>query len=577
MRYSLYYIPTLKEAPKEAELLSHKLLLRGGFIRKLSSGIYTFLPLAMRVLDKITKIIREEMNRAGAIEVLLPAVQPSELWMKSKRWFYYGDELLRFKDRKGGEFCFGPTHEEVIVDLVQRDVCSYRQLPLNLYQIQVKFRDELRPRGGLLRGREFIMKDAYSFDIDEKGAKISYEKMFNAYRRIFKRCGFNFNIVEADTGNIGGSLSHEFQVPADEGEDIIVSCSRCGYNANHTKAEVAPPECNKNYEMEEKKMEKVYTPQVKTVEDVSSFLCVEPSKIVKTLIYLVDKKPVAILIRGDRELNEVKLKNLLCADEIEMAGEKTIFEITNAPVGFTGPLNLKIKFLSDHSLMGLQNFVVGANEEDMHYINVNIPRDINPEKYYDLSFAKEGDRCPKCGGEYKLTRGIELGHIFYLGTKYSEPMGCTFLNENGVEKPIVMGCYGIGVTRIMQTCAEVRNDERGIIWSIPLSPFQIILISLNTDDPYVVNISEEIYNQLLNKNIEILIDDRDERPGVKLNDADLIGIPIQIIVGKKSIDKGGVEIRHRGGDFAPFIVPFDEVEKNIEKILKEEWEKYDVE
>ncbi|NUN12722.1 MAG: proline--tRNA ligase [Myxococcales bacterium] len=545
MKMSMLHCPTLKEAPKEAEVQSHRLLIRAGYMRKLAAGIYDFLPLGIRTLSKIKQIIREELDRAGAQEVLLPAVQPSELWMESGRWEQYGPELLRFKDRKGTMFCLGPTHEEVIVDLVRRDVRSYRQLPLNLYQIQTKFRDEIRPRAGLMRGREFIMKDAYSFDVDDDKARESYRKMHDAYHNIFRRCGLEFRAVDADPGNIGGTLSQEFQVLADTGEDSIVSCPACSYTANIEKAELVPPPPPS--EVYEGNLEKIFTPNRRTVADVTDFLRIPATSLAKTLFFVADGKPVAALIRGDHELNEIKLKNALAATTVYLADDASVVDWTGAPSGFVGPVGLSgnVTLLVDPCVAAMPQCVTGANELDQHFVGVVPGRDFPLNRVVDLRLAKEGDPCPKCREPMAFFRGIEVGHIFFLGTKYSIPMKCTYLDERGNENPMVMGCYGIGVTRVMAAAVEQHNDDRGIRWPTPIAPFQVHLITLGTNDDDVVAASDMLYQKLLAQRVEVLLDDRDERPGAKLKDADLIGLPIQVICGKKSLEQGGVEVRTR--------------------------------
>ncbi|WP_457755761.1 proline--tRNA ligase [Thermodesulfatator indicus] len=544
MRLSRYFIPTLREDPAEAEVISHKLLLRAGMIRRVASGIYTFLPLGLRVLRKVENIVREEMNRAGALEVLLPLVQPGELWQETGRWDKFGKELLRFKDRKEHDFCLGPTHEEVITDLVRGEVRSYRQLPLILYQIATKFRDEIRPRFGLMRGREFIMKDAYSFDADEKGLDKSYWLMYEAYERTFKRCGLKFRAVLADTGAIGGSESHEFMVLADTGEDVIATCPACGYAAN---LEMAEAKREFSYPDEpEKPLEKVATPEAKRVEEVTAFLGVPPEKLVKTLIYVVDGQPHAVLIRGDHELNEIKLRKALGAEELEMADPETVEKLTGAPVGFAGPVRISgVKIIADKAIWGLKNFIVGANEADAHYVNVNYPRDFEIEAFFDLRNVTEGDLCPKCGKPLELVRGIEVGHVFKLGTKYSEAMGATFLDAEGKERPFVMGCYGIGVSRTMAAAIEQNHDENGIIWPISIAPFQVILLTLNPKSTTLMEFSEKLYKELEAQGLEVLWDERDERPGVKFKDADLIGIPYQLVIGKTFEKEGKLEIKER--------------------------------
>ena len=545
MRFSNYYVPTLKEDPAEAEIISHKLLLRGGFIRKLTSGIYSFLPMGLRVLNKISKIVREEMEKAGAIEVLLPIVQPAELWKETGRWDKYGKELLRFKDRHDRDFCLGPTHEEVITDLIRHEIRSYRQLPLNLYQIHTKFRDEIRPRFGLMRCREFVMKDGYSFDKDEEGAKISYEKMFEAYKRIFKRIGLNFRAVEADTGQIGGSFSHEFMVLAETGEDVIVVCENCEFAANIEKAEVKVENKEKK-ELSCPDVELVHTPSVHTAEDVARFLGVPKSKIVKTLIYKADNMFVAALIPGDRELNETKLKNLLNVVELNLASSEDVERITGCRVGFAGPVGLKVdRIVADNHLLNDTDLVIGANKEDYHLIHVDLKRDAQIDEYADIVNIEERDPCPRCGGKIRFFKGIEVGHIFKLGTKYSKAMKATFLDENGKEREIVMGCYGIGISRIIAAAIEQNHDEDGMIFPPSIAPFEVVVIALNVKDKDLLSRAEEIYKGLLDKGIDVILDDRDERAGFKFKDADLLGFPIQVIVGQKGIQKGVVEVKNR--------------------------------
>lgn len=546
MRYSQYFIPTVKETPSDAEVISHKLMLRAGMIRKLAAGIYNYLPFGLRSIRKVEAIVREEMNRAGAIELLMPAVQPAELWKESGRWEFYGKELLRFNDRKDAEFCMGPTHEEVITDLIRKEVRSYRQLPINLYQIQGKFRDEIRPRFGLMRGREFIMKDAYSFDVNEAGADVSYEKMYKAYRRIFERCGLKFRAVEADTGTIGGNYSHEFMVLADSGEDAIVSCSACEYAANMEKAETRKGEGVEH--ADPRPMEHVNTPGQKSIEDVATFLGVHSTQVVKTLVLVADGEPVVALIRGDYDLNEIKLKNHLGCAELEMAEDDVVVKVTGAPTGYAGPVGLaaKVKVVADLSLEGMHNFVTGANAADTHLKNVNIGRDFSVSGFVDIRNVVIGDACPRCdSGKLEIWRGIEVGHVFKLGTKYSKALKATFLDADGKEQIIFMGCYGIGVGRTVAACIEQNHDENGIIFPIPIAPFQCIISSLSAKDDEVKAASETIYQELLEAGIEVLLDDRDERPGFKFKDADLIGIPLRIVVGAKALAEGKVELKER--------------------------------
>ena len=478
MRLSRYHAPTLREAPRDAEVRSHELLVRAGFIRQLSAGIYNLMPLGVRTVTKIANIVREEMNRAGAVEVLMPAVQPGELWSESGRWEKYGPELLRFQDRKGNDFCLGPTHEEVIVDLVRRDVRSYKQLPLNLYQIQAKFRDEIRPRAGLMRGREFMMKDAYSFDVDDAAAHESYQAMFSAYERIFERCGLAFRAVEADTGNIGGSLSHEFQVLAETGEDAIVSCTGCTYTANVEMAELAAEETETSAVAAGDAPRVVDTPGKHTVEEVCGFMDASPTDLIKTLILDVDGEPIAALVRGDRELNPLKVKRLYGADSATLAHDGMVTEVTGAPVGFAGPVGLNIPVVADPEVMALSEAICGANAGGQHLAGVVPGAHFSPERVSDLRMAEDGDACPRCGEPLRAYRGIEVGHVFFLGTKYSEAMDCTFLNAEGKSKPMVMGCYGIGVTRIMAAAIEQNHDENGIAWPMALAPFEVAVIPL---------------------------------------------------------------------------------------------------
>jgi prolyl-tRNA synthetase len=545
MRLSKTLIPTLKEAPSEAEVPSHILMVRGGYLRKVAAGIYSFLPLGWRVVQKIARIIREEMNRAGAEEVFLPAVVPAELWQESGRWDLYGAQLLRIKDRKGGDFVIGPTHEEVIVDLVRGDVRSYRQLPLNLYQIQTKFRDELRPRAGLMRGREFIMKDAYSFHASDEDAKREYQNMYDTYHRIFARCGLAFRAVEADTGNIGGSLSHEFQVLAENGEDALVACDNCQYAANVEQAVSRPSETGAPTG-DAPAMAKVATPGKRTIEEVTGFLNVPATALVKTLIYLVDGKPVAVLVRGDRTVNEIKVRVALGAKEVVMAGDRAVEEVTGAPVGFAGPVGLQIPVLCDNEIATMPSFVCGANERDMHYTNVVRGRDFTPTQMGDFRQSAPGDRCPRCEtGHFKGYRGVEVGHVFFLGTKYSVAMKANFLDAGGKERPMIMGCYGIGVTRIAAAAIEQHHDADGITWPVPIAPFEVNLLSLQAGDAQVAGLCDKLEAELTAAGVEVLYDDRDERPGVKFKDADLIGIPYRIAVGKKGLAEGVVEIKAR--------------------------------
>ena len=571
MLLSKYLLPTLKEIPREAEIPSHQLMIRSGIMRQLASGIYEWLPLGLRVLHKVENIIREEMDSIGAQEVSLPAMQPRELWEESGRWDFYGKELIRLKDRNRRDFCLGPTHEEVITDLVRREVRSYKELPLLLYQFQTKFRDEIRPRFGVIRAREFYMKDAYSFDATDKNAETSYNNVFETYSRIFQRCGLKFRSVEAQTGAIGGAFSHEFMVIADTGEEIIVSC-KCGYAANLEKAEGVPPakvggKAGKRSGLKE--LEEVETKNMKTVEEVGKFLKEKPDKFIKTLVYKTNGECVIIMVRGDHEVNESKVKSYLGVNEIFLADERTIEEVSGAPLGFAGPVGLKIKckLLADYSVEGIVNGVTGANKKDYHLKNVNINRDYSVDEILDLRRAKEGDVCPKCGKTLEFSRGIEVGHTFKLGTKYSKTLRATFLDKDGKEKYFVMGCYGIGVSRIVAAAIEQSHDQNGIIWPLPIAPFQVLILPVNYEHEKIRTISNRIYKQLESAGYEVLMDDRDERAGVKFKDADLIGIPIRVTVGEKTLAKNIVEVKLRGEKEVREVEP-DQVQKLIPELTK---------
>lgn len=542
MRVTQMLIPTLRENPAEADTISHQLLLRAGMIRRVAAGVYTLLPLGYRVVQKIEQIVREEMNRAGGVELLLPIIQPAELWFKTGRWHVYGPELFKLKDRHNRDFCLGPTHEEIITDLVRQEIKSYRQLPLLLYQINNKYRDERRPRFGLLRGREFIMKDLYSFDKDEEGLDISYRKMFEAYTRVFTRCGLTFRAVEADSGAIGGSDTHEFVVLADTGEAEVVFCTSCDYAADVEKAPCRPSE--PAYASEEAMdKELVATPGAQRVEEVAAYLGVPLEKIIKTLIYQADGVLVAVLVRGDRRVNEIKVKNFLGANQLEAVEESEL------PLGYVGPIGLKekgiAKVLADEEVGHLKNAVVGANQSGFHFRNVNPGKDFIVDSYGDFRVAEEGDPCPTCGQPLKKKRGIEVGQIFKLGTKYSKAMGATVLDEHGKEIPIVMGCYGIGITRTMAAAVEQWHDEDGIIWPVDIAPFEVVVIAVNQRDALQVEIAEKTYQELKNAGIDAIYDDRNERPGVKFKDADLIGYPIRVVVGNRAIEENILEIKMR--------------------------------
>ncbi len=546
MRYSNYFIPTLKEIPSEAEIISHQLMLRAGMIRKLSSGIYTYLPVGLKALKKVENIIREEMDKSGAIEIMMPAVQPAELWQESGRWDLYGHELLRFKDRHAHDACLGPTHEEVITDLARREIHSYKQMPINLYQIQTKFRDEIRPRFGVMRSREFLMKDAYSFDADEAGAEKSYALMHQTYVNIFRRCGLRFRAVEADTGSIGGSFSHEFMVLAETGEDQIVNCSKCQYAANLEKAEVKgldPGHAVNDEQMQP--LKEVETPDVTTVEDVTAFLSISPEQLVKTLIFKADEEIIAALVRGDHDINETKLKNILGADHVELADPDLVARVTGAPVGFAGPAGLTVKIMADNAIMVMKNAVTGGNRKDVHVINANRDRDFFVHTFGDFRFITPDDVCPRCGAPIHFGKGIEVGHIFKLGTKYSKAMGAAFLDEYGKEKPIIMGCYGIGVGRTIAAAIEQNHDADGIIFPTPIAPFEVVILPLQMNEPKVVEAAETLYSELLKARIDVLIDDRDMRAGFKFKDADLLGMPLRIAIGTRHLKNGFVEMKWR--------------------------------
>lgn len=574
MRLSKLHLKTLREVPNEAEIASHILLIRTGMIRKLVSGVYGFMPFGMRVLRKIENIIREEMDKKGAQEVLMSALQPAELWQESGRWFKYGPELWRLNDRNGREFCLGPTHEEIFTDIVRNDISSHRQLPLNLYQIQTKYRDEARPRFGLMRSREFIMKDSYSFDKDEAGLDESYKEMYDAYTKIFERCGLDCRPVEADTGAIGGSNSHEFTALSEVGESEIVYCDKCKMAATLEKADAvdAKPDTEDMLKMQE-----VYTPDTKTIDEVAAFLELDKEKTIKALLFAIytqegnENGYVSVFIRGDRELNMTKLVNALDIPEhcIEFADEAKMSKVTGCVGGFTGPTALHdCKIIVDSELPGLKNMCAGACKKDYHLINVNYDRDYKADIVTDLKVLKEGDACPCCGESVKITRGIEVGQVFKLGTKYSESMGAMYKDENQKELPIVMGCYGIGVTRTMAAIIEQHHDENGIIWPMPVAPYHVIICLLNKEDEAQNELAQRIYEELGQKRIEVLLDDRKERPGVKFKDADLLGIPIRITVGKKAAE-GKVEYKLRSESENEELDAKKAIEKAIAKVQSE--------
>lgn len=541
MRMSKLLLPTLREVPAEAEIASHQLMLRAGLIRKLSAGVYSYLPVGLKVLKNIENIIRKGMDDAGAQELLMSALLPAESYMASGRWERFGPEMFRLKDRKNAQFCLGPTHEEIFTQTVIDTVRSYKEYPYTLYQIQTKYRDEVRPRFGVMRTREFVMKDAYSFDINQEGLDKSYKAMYHAYCNIFDTMGLNYMIVDADSGAMGGSGSQEYMVLSDVGEDTVVYCDACRYAANLEKA---TSKLNKNIEKEAPlAMEKAETPNAKTIEEVAAFFQKAATDFVKTLIYLADEKPVAVLVRGDRELNETKLKNVLGANTLELAPASIVEDVTHAAVGFAGPVGLEIDIICDEEVELMSNFIVGANETDYHYTNVNIGRDFTPLKIADIRTAVAGDICPICGKPLATAQGIEVGHIFKLGTKYSDALGLTW-GDGEDEKSIIMGCYGIGVNRCIAAIIEQNHDENGIIWPKSVTPYQVEIVAINAGDETQMAVSEQLMEALEKKGISVLLDDRDERPGVKFKDADLVGIPVRITVGKKAKD-GMVEFKFR--------------------------------
>ena len=544
MLRSEIFLPTLRETPESAEIPSHIFSIRAGLIRQLSRGIYTYLPLGFRMVKKIIRIIREEMNSVGAQEIMLPFILPRELWESTGRWEEFGPEMMRLKDRKGGEYSLAPTHEEAITHLVMKEISSYRDLPLILYQIQPKFRDEPRPRFGLLRARQFIMKDAYSFHVDEEDLEKTYQNIKEAYQRIFSRCGIEIIVVEGDPGLMGGKISHEFMAPAEYGEDVVVTCPSCGYAANRELAETIPLLPEKN---ELSPLQKVHTPDSTTIEEVSTLLKIPPHKLVKTLILDTDKGPIACLLRGDHELNLSKVKKLLSLHRAELADEELIQRVTGGPLGFSGPVGLKIdKIIADYRVKELRNFVTGANEKDYHFINVNIDRDFTVDMVGDLRYITPEDPCPRCKKQdITFQKCIEVGHIFKLGTRYTQPMKAFFQDREGKNRPFVMGCYGIGVDRIWISAIEQKHDKFGLIFPFSIAPFQVIILPLNFSENKIKHTSLNIYHSLRNRGWEVLLDDRDERAGVKFKDADLIGIPYQIILGERYLREEKIELKIR--------------------------------
>jgi prolyl-tRNA synthetase len=562
MRFSRSLIPTLKEDPADAEVVSHKLMVRAGMIRQVARGIYDLLPLGLRVVRKVERIVRQEMDRTGAQELLMPVVCPAELWQESGRWEQYGKELLRIKDRNDRDFCLGPTHEEVITDIVRREIRSYRELPQTFYQVQTKFRDEIRPRFGLMRGREFMMKDAYSFHADYADCEREYNVMHAAYTRIFERCGLRFRPVEAATGAIGGSKSHEFHVLAESGEDALVSCHRCGYAANVEQAgiQMVPPPTHSGTL---RSMNKVSTPAQRTIEEVSAFLGVPPERFIKTLLYVTNTgEVVAAMVRGDHELSQPKFQQALGCQWVTMADAATVEKHTGAAVGFSGPIGLRIRTLADHALRGQAGAVAGANETDQHIVDVALARDLPDLGFADLRVAQPGDPCVRCpDGVYEGHRGIEVGQVFYLGTKYSQAMKATYLDAKGEEQLMEMGCYGIGITRTAASAIEQNHDDNGIIWPMALAPAQVHLIAVNPKEAAQQEAAGKLYDELSATGVEVLYDDREERPGVKFKDADLIGVPLRVTVGPKALARGAVELKGRRDSAVQEIPLADAVER----------------
>ena len=543
MRVSNLFFATQREVPADAEIPSHKLMLRAGLIRKMSSGIYAYMPMGFKVYKNVEKVIREEMDRAGAQELIMPALLPAEAYQASGRWEKFGPEMFRMSDRGGRPFCLGPTHEEPFTEAVRDTFRSYKNLPVTLYQIQHKYRDEKRPRFGVIRSREFVMKDAYSFDVDEEGLDKSYKIMYDAYRRIFDRLGLDYTVVDADSGAMGGSGSQEFMVKSPIGEDAICFCDACGYAANEEKATCKEGEADTAAELP---IEKIHTPDVKTIEELIAFMNTTPDKFVKTILYNIDGKIVAVMVRGDRDINETKLGNIYDAMEMDLASFEDVERITGAKVGFAGPVGLKekIEVVMDTEVAGMKNFIVGACETDYHFKNVNIGRDFTPDIVKDVKNVKSGDLCPKCGKPLGMARGVEVGHIFKLGTKYSDSLGCIYLDKEGKEQSMVMGCYGIGVSRTIAAIIEQYNDEDGIKWPAIAAPYKVIVIPTNTKDETVMGVAGKLYNSYIDAGYETLIDDRNERPGVKFKDADLLGIPLRVTVGRRA-GEGIVELKFR--------------------------------
>lgn len=568
MLWSQTLIPTLREDPHEAEIPSHRLLLRAGMVRRVAAGLYTFLPLGLRALRKVETIIREEMDRAGALEILMPALQPRELWETTRRLDTMGDVLFRLRDRQQREMVLGPTHEEVITDLAAREIRSHRQMPRTFYQIQTKFRDELRPRYGLIRAKEFIMKDAYSFDRTAEEAERSYQAMYEAYVRIFQRCGLTPRIVEADTGAIGGSASHEFMVPAEHGEDIMLECPACGYGANRERAERFVADAQQAETPRVPPPEPVATPNQKSIEQVSRFLGCRPEDLIKTMIYVADGHPIAVLISGDREVNDIKLRRVVGVSTLAPAEDRVVEEVTGAPVGFAGPMGLRIPIYADVGLRRRADRIAGANRADWHVRHVDLLRDATITAYADLAFAAAGDLCPRCHRPMQETHGIEVGHVFKLGTKYTECFGAAYLDDQGLSQPILMGCYGIGVTRTLQAVVEQHWDDHGICWPPAVAPYRVEIVVL---DPLGegMDVTRQLASDLERRGVDVLVDDRDERAGVKFKDADLVGCPIRVIMGDKGLRRGCVEWKRRTDRQAEWI-PIKEAADHLARLCRVE-------
>ena len=572
MKWTKSLIQTLREDPGDAEIDSHKLMIRSGLMKKVAGGLYSYLPLGMRVLNKISAIVREEMNRAGALEIIMPILQPASLWKDSGRWESMGPGMYRLKDRAAHDYALSPTAEEMVTDVVKGVVSSYRQLPVTVYQIQWKFRDEIRPRFGLMRSKEFLMKDAYSFDTSLEAADQSYMAMFNAYKRIFERCALKAYPVEADTGDIGGKFSHEFHVLADAGEDGIAFCGACGYAANLEKAE---RQVSARDDADCPMPEKVATPDAKTIDEVSAFMGVDGSKFVKSLVYLADGTPVMVCLAGDRDVNEIKLKHFLGAKTVELADYETVLRVTGSPVGSVGPVapaDASLRIVADQELKGAKGVIVGANEDGFHLKNIDLGRDtlIKSEDYADLVIVRDGDICAKCGKKMAIRRGIEVGHVFKLGTKYTDALGAKFKTDSLDEKVMVMGCYGIGVSRTLQAVIEQSRDKDGIVWPVSVAPYSVVIENLDPADAEVNRVVDELEASLENAGIDVIVDDREERPGVKFKDADLIGFPVRVVVGARGLAAGGVEVKRRADDKSKTVTvnPADALSAIKDALLK---------